>query len=166
MQFGLYKVYAAEDINELLSHYETDLKTIAESHSTDPETLTRLAQALYLLKSGDFEGVFRRIEKSALRANEQGKLDIYHVVNILRAFSHAQENRMCGRDKTFFALEPLVLKNLDKLNARDATHLMYAYGVRKVGNPELHQAFEKKLDKIVDQLDYPALFNAMYYMLF
>jgi hypothetical protein len=70
MNFGLYKVYAAEDINELLSHYESDLKTLAESPDTDPETLTRLAQALYLFKTGDFEGVFRRIEKSAVRANE------------------------------------------------------------------------------------------------
>ena len=56
----------------------------------------------------------------------------------MRAFSHSQDNRMCGKDKTFYHLEQLVLKNLESLNARDATHLMYAYGVRKVGNPELH----------------------------
>lgn len=29
--FGVYKVYAAEEINELLSHYEEDLKSIAGS---------------------------------------------------------------------------------------------------------------------------------------
>jgi hypothetical protein len=43
---------------------------------------------------------------------------------------------------------------------------MYAYGVRNVGNPELHKAFEKKLDSIVSKLDYPSLFNAIYYLLF
>lgn len=73
---------------------------------------------------------------------------------------------MCGRDKTFFTFEATVLKGLDKLSDRDATHLMYAYGVRKVGNPELHKAFEKRLDKMVSNLDYPSLFNAVYYLLF
>ena len=73
---------------------------------------------------------------------------------------------MCGRDKTFFTFEPTVLKNLEKISDRDATHLMYAYGVRAVGNPELHKAFEKRLDAIVQRLDYPAMFNAIYYLLF
>lgn len=43
---------------------------------------------------------------------------------------------------------------------------MYAYGVRKTGNPELHKAFEKRLDKMASNLDYPSLFNAVYYLLF
>lgn len=43
---------------------------------------------------------------------------------------------------------------------------MYAYGLRNVGNPELHKAFEKRIDKIVEKLDYPSLFNAIYYLLF
>jgi hypothetical protein len=128
--------------------------------------LTRLAQALYILKAKDFEGIFRRIERMAVELHEQGKLDIYHVTNILRAFTHAQENRMCGRDKTFFTFEPTVLKNLENVSDRDATHLMYAYGVRAVGNPELHKAFEKRLEAIADRLDYPSLFNAIYYLLF
>ena len=101
-----------------------------------------------------------------MELHEQGKLDIYHITNILRAFTHAQENKMCGRDKTFYNFEPTVLKNLDKISDRDATHLMYAYGVRAVGNPELHKAFEKRLDAIVERLDYPAMFNAIYYLLF
>jgi hypothetical protein len=89
-QFGVYKVYAEEELSEMLSHYESDLKDIAESPELlDAEHLTRLAQALYILKTKDYEGVFRRIERSALAHHEQGKLDIYHVTNILRAFSHA-----------------------------------------------------------------------------
>jgi hypothetical protein len=43
---------------------------------------------------------------------------------------------------------------------------MYAYGVRGIGNPELHQALEKRLHAIASSLDYPALFNAFYYLLF
>lgn len=166
-QFGLYKVYAAEELNELLSHYEGDLKEIIETDGLlDADHLTRLAQALYLFKTGEFEGIFRRIEKRALLLHEAGKLDIYHITNILRAFVHSQENRMNGKDKTFFAFEATVLKSLDSLSDRDLTHLMYAYGVRGVGNPELHKAFEKKLDAIASRLDYPSLFNAVYYLLF
>ena len=52
---------------------------------------------------------------------------------------------MFGRDKTFYNMEPTILKNIDKISDRDLSHLMYAYSVRNVGNPELHKAFEKKL---------------------
>ena len=166
-QFGMQKAYAAEDVNELLAHYEAELKEVAEKEGLlDGDHLTCLAQTLYILKSGDFEGVFRRIETSAVRLHAAGKLDIAHVTNILRAFVHAQENRMAGSDKVFFTFESTVLKGLEGLNARDATHLMYAYGVRAVGNPELHKDFEKKLEAIASTLDYPSLFNAFYYMLF
>lgn len=43
---------------------------------------------------------------------------------------------------------------------------MYSYGVRNVGNPDLHKLFEKKLDETLERMDYPSLFNAIYYMLF
>lgn len=39
--FGVYKVYAAEELDELLAHYEHDLCEAAEN--ADPECLTRLA---------------------------------------------------------------------------------------------------------------------------
>jgi hypothetical protein len=42
------------------------------------------------LRSGEFEGIFRRIEKRAVALNAEGKLDIHHVTNILRSFSHGQ----------------------------------------------------------------------------
>ena len=73
---------------------------------------------------------------------------------------------MYGKDKIYYSLESVVLKNIDKISDRDLTHLMYSYSVRNVGNPELHKAFEKKLLQMADRLDYPSLFNAIYYMLF
>ena len=73
---------------------------------------------------------------------------------------------MCGRDKTFFALEKTVIAGMPTLTDRDVSHLMYAYSVRNVGNPELHAAFEARLDAMASTLDYPSLFNAFYYMLF
>lgn len=59
-----------------------------------------------------------------------------------------------------------MIKNIGKFEDRDLTHLMYAYSVRKVGNPELYKIFDKKLKDIVGRLDYPSLFNVIYYMLF
>lgn len=46
------------------------------------------------------------------------------------------------------------------------SHLMYAYGIRDVGNPELHQKFEAKITEMGDRLDYQSMFNVVYYMLF
>lgn len=132
----------------------------------DAEHLTRLAQTMYVFKTGEFENIWWRIENRTNELMEEGKLDIYHVTNITRAFSRSQHNRMCGTNKTFYNLEPVVLKNFDKVSDRDATHLMYSYSVREAGNPELYAAFDKRLEKMVSNLDYPSLFNAIYYLLF
>ena len=43
---------------------------------------------------------------------------------------------------------------------------MYAYSVRGAGNPEIYKAFDKRLDQVAESLDYPSLFNVIYYMLF
>jgi len=73
---------------------------------------------------------------------------------------------MNGLSKTYFTLEPIVLQSINTIPDRDLTHLMYSYSVRGVGNPELHKAFESRLEEIVGRLDYPSMFNAIYYMLF
>ena len=73
---------------------------------------------------------------------------------------------MYGKDKTFYLLEPQILDNLDQYSDRDLSHLMYAYGSRGVGNPELHKAFEEKLEKLVETMDYASLFNVIYYLMF
>jgi hypothetical protein len=73
---------------------------------------------------------------------------------------------MNGKDKTFYAFEPKILKSIDSIPDRDLSHLMYAYGVRGVGNPELHKAFEKKIGQMIERLDYASMFNVIYYLLF
>lgn len=157
-------MYAAEELDELIANYEHDICEAALV--ADAEHLTRLAQTMYVFKTGEFENIWWRIENSTNALMEEGKLDIYHVTNITRAFSRSQHNRMCGTNKTFYNLEPVVLKNFDKVSDRDATHLMYAYSVREAGNPELYAAFDKRLERMVSNLDYPSLFNAIYYLLF
>jgi len=74
----------------LLSHYEQDLKDAVVDGHLDGDHLARLALTLYLLRSGEFEGIFRRIEKRAVSLNAEGKLDIHQVTNLLRSFSHGQ----------------------------------------------------------------------------
>lgn len=105
--FGNYRLIAADELDELIAHYEHDLCEAAEQ--ADAEHLTRLAQAMYILKTGEFENIWWRIENRTNELREEKKLDIYHVVNITRAFSHAQNNRMCATNKTFVLLEKLVL---------------------------------------------------------
>ena len=163
-KFGQMKLYEEQDLDELVAIYEDDLCEAGEE--ADAEHLTRLAQAMYILKTGGYENIFWRIERRANELASQDKLDIYHVTNILRAFSRSQNNRMCAKDKTFYNLEKAVLRNLDSATDRELSHLMYAYGIRAVGNPELHAKFEQKLAQIAGRLDYPSMFNVIYYMLF
>lgn len=163
-QFGVYKHYAADELDELLAVYEHDLCEAAES--ADAEHLTRIAQALYIMKTDSFENIWWRIERRTRELASEGKLDGYAVTNILRSFSRGHHNKMIGQEKTFADLEPIALKELAAMEPRDSTHLMYAYGVRGAGNPQLHKAFESHLGQIADQLDYPGLFNAVYYLLF
>ena len=161
--FGTQVFYAKDELDELLTHYEEDLKEITAV--VDAEHLTRMAQMMYIFKTKDFEGLLQRIEDHLNRKKDQ--LDIYQVTNALRSFTHTQENRMNGKDKTFYNMEPKVLKSLDEISDRDFSHLLYAYGVRNVGNPELLKAFDRQIDLRVDTMtDYPTLFNVIYYLLF
>lgn len=57
---------------------------------------------------------------------------------------------MAGTDKLFIHLEPLVLKNIGTMQPRDLGHIMYAYSIRNIGNPELYKAFEKRIEEYID----------------
>jgi hypothetical protein len=108
--------------------------------------------------------LWHRIEE---RTNElMNELDIYHVTNILRSFTHALNDRMWGKDKTYTNLEPIVLKNINNISERDLSHIMYAYSIRNAGNPDIYKAFETKLATFNMSNDYPTLYNVVFYMLF
>lgn len=162
--FGQMRIYAADERDELIAHHEHELCEAAEV--ADAEHLTRLAQALYILKTPEFENIWWRIENRVNELVEQNQIEMYHAINITRAFSKSQNNRMCGTNKTFTRLEKIVLDGLESVSDRDASHLMYAYSVREAGNPELYAAFDKRLEQMIGTLDYPSLFNAIYYMIF
>jgi hypothetical protein len=78
---------------------------------------------------------------------------------------------MSGSDKLFYHLEPYILKNLSKVNSRDISHIVYAYSIRSVGNPELYKAFDKRIEDIIDKegrdcFNHPTIFNMLYYLMF
>ena len=60
-QFGVYKIYAEEELDEMIAHYEYDLQEAAEN--ANAEQLTRLAQTLYIFKTKEYENIFQRIER-------------------------------------------------------------------------------------------------------
>ena len=85
----------------MLAHYEHDL--IEEIPKADAAHLTRIAQAFYIFKTEDFENVWWRIED---RANEiAADLSAKQLTQVVRAFSHAQNNKMAAQEKTFAHLE-------------------------------------------------------------
>eukprot|EP00351_Strombidinopsis_sp_SopsisLIS2011_P001794 CAMPEP_0116881956 /NCGR_PEP_ID=MMETSP0463-20121206/14046_1 /TAXON_ID=181622 /ORGANISM="Strombidinopsis sp, Strain SopsisLIS2011" /LENGTH=90 /DNA_ID=CAMNT_0004534375 /DNA_START=957 /DNA_END=1229 /DNA_ORIENTATION=+ len=63
--YGTYKAYVKDDIDELLAYYEHDL--IDACQFLDADDITRMAQALYLLKSDQYENIMWRVET---RVNE------------------------------------------------------------------------------------------------
>lgn len=73
--FGVYKRYAADDLDEVLANYETELMEAAEK--ADAEHVTRLAQSLYILKSDQFENIWWRIENRVNELAEKTLLDEY-----------------------------------------------------------------------------------------
>lgn len=111
-RYGVYKVHARDEIDELLAHYEHDLCEAAPL--LDADGVTRLAQIMYLLKSKAYENIWWRIENRVHELAEiDGALDIYNITNIIRSFSRSQENQMSGSDKLFYHLEPSIIKNID-----------------------------------------------------
>ena len=69
---------------------------------------------MYLLKEETFENIWWRIENRVHELAESAEgLDNYQVVNILRAFSKSQMNKMAGSKKLFTHLEPHIIKNID-----------------------------------------------------
>ena len=167
-QFGIYARYAKEEVDEILAHYEDDFCEAAQH--LDAEGITKLAQVMYLLKSGRYENIWWRIENRVHDLAEvKGALDDYHISNIIRSFSRSQENLMSGSDKLFVHLEPLIINQINNFNSRDLSHVMYGYSIRDCGNPELYKAIDKRVEDLLDQgevFDYPTCHNMLYYLMF
>ena len=69
--YSLKKYHHRKDIDELLAHYEDDL--CDHAHMLDAEYNSRLATALYLFKSQQYDPIWWRVETNAVR--DKNKLD-------------------------------------------------------------------------------------------
>mmetsp|Transcript_8571 Transcript_8571/g.14460 ORF Transcript_8571/g.14460 Transcript_8571/m.14460 type:complete len:306 (+) Transcript_8571:891-1808(+) len=166
--FGVYRVVVRDQIDEVIASYQEDIYEALKTG--DGELVTRVAQFMYLFKTTEFENIWWRIENRVHELLEQeGALDIYNLTNIVRSFSRSQDNIMAGSDKLLVHMEPLIMANMDKIESQDLPHLLYGYSVRKAGNPELYEAFNKRLHAMIDEgemWDYQFLFNLNYYLMF
>lgn len=76
--FGVYKVKAMEETEEVIAHYEHDLVDCIQFLNQDG--ITRMAQVMYLFKTKEYENIWWRIENRVhdlIETNE--KLDSYSV---------------------------------------------------------------------------------------
>jgi hypothetical protein len=61
MKFGVYQTYYFDEAKELFAHYEEDLKSAIRL--ANGKHLSRMAQALYIMKVSDYETLWWRIEE-------------------------------------------------------------------------------------------------------
>ena len=101
---------------------------------------------MYLLRTRSFNNIWWRVENRVSELAVTGhKFDKFQLGDILRSFAKGNEKQMTGSKKLFTNLEPQVLESIDSMGAREYSHVLYAYSVRNLGNPELYKAFDNKL---------------------
>lgn len=90
--FGKHKLVAAEDIDELLQHYEWDLCDAAPL--LDADGICRLAETLQLLRSRAHVNIWWRVENriSELAVVHKQEYDQFQLAEIFRAFTRGQQN--------------------------------------------------------------------------
>lgn len=75
---------------------------------------------------------------------------------------------MTGSKKLFINLEPVVLAHVKSMTPRELSHVIHAYSIRAVGNPELYKAFDARVADLLesDTFDYASLSNLIFYLMF
>jgi len=78
-----------------------------------------------------------------------------------------RDNKLAGSDKFFNEMEPLVLKNINKMNLDEFSNVLYAYSVRGLGSKEFHKIVLHKLHSEMSNCNnYHILFNISWYLMF
>ncbi len=65
--------------------------------------------------------------------------DNYQLSTIARSFLRAFRGKSYGKDKHMIKLEPHILKRMKDFKIRELSQIMSWYGIREMGNPELHK---------------------------
>lgn len=147
---------------ELYLNYEYELMDSIQF--CDNDHLARLVQAVYLFFFDKCWEVINRLEHKT--RDEKDTLDSYHLTKIIRGFTRFKTRNGVGRNKTFVQLEQPIHDNFDNFDIRSLSEVMYAYGFREQGNPELHEKFLKRILDQDELMDHQTVSNLLYYAMF
>lgn len=161
---GVYKKKEQDDFDEMIANAEYNLNDTI--HLLDGEHLMRLFQAFSLMGTENSKWVLRKMEKHLVDLAEAGKLDTYQIATIFRAMHGMFNTQSFGKEETWLKLEPLIMEKINDFSTREISHIMHAYSFREAGNPDLHEAFVKRLHSEDKVHDFAALTNILYYMMF
>jgi hypothetical protein len=147
---------------ELFINYEYEFMDMMQF--CDAEHLTRLVQAFCLFGFEDCPTIFTRFDKKIV--DELNNLDEFNLTYIIRGLTRFKLRSGVGKNQTFVQLEPKIHQNFDNFDIRSLSHVMYAYGFREQGNPELHKKFLKRFKSHDELMDYHTMNNLIYYLMF
>ncbi len=167
---GTYTYYPQKELKEsLLATYEQELNE--NILKMTPEEIARVATSLYLLKTDEVDPFINRIERNLIKLKNSNpeQIDAWSLHAVFRAFSKMKENKMCGSDKFFSEMEPILINHIEnfKLSFGELSDIIYAYSVRGSGSEKLLNLFNQKLNENLDQANsYHILHNIFWYFLF
>ena len=158
-----------ELLTNLLESYEDELNN--SIMKMDQEDIFRLTTSLYLMKTDLIDPLITRIERNLLKRmpSKKDALSPFNLHGIIRAFSKMKEGKMCGSDKFFDEVEPLVINHIEtsKYSFQEFSDILYAYSVRGSGSEKLNNLFEKKLREDIEKANnYHTIHNLLWHMLF
>jgi hypothetical protein len=167
---GTQTYYPHKELMEnLLETYEDDINN--NIIKMDQEDIFRLTTSLYLMKTDSVDPFVSRIERNLLKRKQSNPESInpFTLHGILRAFSKMKQGKMCGSDKFFDEMEPVVTNHIEtsKYSFQELSDILYAYSVRGSGSDKLNKLFEKKLTENIEKANnYHILHNIVWHLLF
>ena len=165
-----YTYYPQKELKEnFLLTYEKELKD--NILKMNPEEVSRVATALYLLKTDDVDPYINRIERNLikLKSTSPDKIDAWSLHAVIRAFSKMKENIMCGSDKFFDEMESILIKHIEnfKLSFGELSDIIYAYSIRGSGSQEFWKILNRKINENLEEANtYHILHNIFWHFLF
>jgi hypothetical protein len=167
---GTYTYYPQKELKEnFLSTYEKELND--NILKMNAEEVSRVATALYLLKTDDVDPFINRIERNLIKMKNTSpeKIDAWSLHAVIRAFSKMKENKMCGSDKFFDEMEPIIEKHIEnfKLSFGELSDIIYAYSIRGSGSEKFWKILNQKINENLEQANtYQILHNIFWHFLF
>lgn len=161
---GDFRKKEQADFDEMISTADYNLSD--SIHLLDGDHLTRLFQAFSLMSTENSKWVLRKMERHFVDLASADALNTYQISTIFRAMHGMFNTQSFGKEETWLKLEPVIKSKINDFSIREISHIMHAYAYREAGNPDLHEAFVKRLQSEDKIYDFAALSNILYYMMF